>query len=174
MRQDVVLREAQFDPKVKTYWLLGGIIILTVCVITIPLVPVWFLVGQALTGRYLGSLSCVLTERTLKLKKGVFVKIEKTVPLEKITDLGQSQGPIMRALGLNAMSVETAGQSSAGALVQMVGIVDVDGFRDAVLDQRDRLMAKESQQAAPAQDEVLVEVRDALLRIEAMIATRVS
>ncbi|MHC4376303.1 MAG: PH domain-containing protein [Planctomycetota bacterium] len=136
---DRVLLEAQFNPNVKTYWLLSGVIILLVCVVTIPLIPVWWILGMAFTDRYLSSLSCVLTERNLKVSKGVFVRQEKTVPLEKITDLGLVQGPIMRHLELEALSVETAGGTTAGALVQMVGIVDTRDFRAAVLRQRDRL-----------------------------------
>lgn len=136
---DRVLLEADFNPKVKTYWLLSGVIILLVCVVTIPLIPVWWILGMAFTDRYLSTLSCVLTERNLKVSKGVFVRQEKTVPLEKITDLGLVQGPIMRQLELEALSVETAGGTTAGALVQMVGIVDTREFRAAVLRQRDRL-----------------------------------
>ena len=116
---DRVLLEAEFNPNVKTYWLLSGVIILLVCVVTIPLIPVWWILGMAFTDRYLSSLSCVLTERNLKVSKGVFVRQEKTVPLEKITDLGLVQGPIMRHLELEALSVETAGGTTAGALVQM-------------------------------------------------------
>lgn len=136
---DRVLLEAEFNPNVKTYWLLSGVIILLVCVVTIPLIPVWWILGMAFTDRYLSSLSCVLTERNLKVSKGVFVRQEKTVPLEKITDLGLVQGPIMRHLELEALSVETAGGTTAGALVQMVGIVGTRDFRAAVLRQRDRL-----------------------------------
>lgn len=136
---DRVLLEAEFNPNVKTYWLLSGVIIMLVCVVTIPLIPVWWILGMAFTDRYLSSLSCVLTERNLKVSKGVFVRQEKTVPLEKITDLGLVQGPIMRHLELEALSVETAGGTTSGALVQMVGIVDTRDFREAVLRQRDRM-----------------------------------
>lgn len=150
---DRVLLEAEFNPNVKTYWLLSGVIILLVCVVTIPLIPVWWILGMAFTDRYLSSLSCVLTERNLKVSKGVFVRQEKTVPLEKITDLGLVQGPIMRHLELEALSVETAGGTTSGALVQMVGIVDTRDFRAAVLRQRDRLasLAEARSGAAPAE-----------------------
>jgi membrane protein YdbS with pleckstrin-like domain len=40
------------------------------------------------------------------------------------------QGPIMRALDLRKLTVETAGQSSGpGSLVALTGIVDAEGFR---------------------------------------------
>lgn len=173
MRNDTILREAAFDPKVKTYWLLSGALVMVFTVVFIPLVPLWFLVGMAFTGRFLASLSCVLTERTLQIKRGVFFRVEKTVPLEKITDLGQHEGPIMRWLNLKGLSVETAGQSGPGALVRMVGIVDTDGFRDAVLDQRDVLGGSRAgaestpdKLASVSDAPVLTQIRDTLLRIE--------
>lgn len=143
-----ILLEAEFNPKVKTYWLLSGAFVMLATVIFIPLIPIWWILGMAFTERYLAGLSCVLTERNLKVSKGIFVRQEKTVPLEKITDLGLIQGPIMRRLDLESLSVETAGGTTAGALVSMVGIVNTREFREAVLRQRDR-MANVSESAAP-------------------------
>ena len=137
--EERVLLEAEFNPNAKVYWLLSGSFFLLICVISIPLIPIWWFVGMALTDRYLSSLSCVLTDRNLKVSRGVFVHQEKTVPLEKITDLALVQGPIMRRLNLEALSVETAGGTTAGALVQMIGIVGTRDFREAVLRQRDRM-----------------------------------
>jgi len=103
------------------------------------------------------------------------------VPLEKITDLGQHQGPIMRHLNLQGLSVETAGQSGPGSLVRLVGIEDTDGFRDAVLDQRDALMGRGQAAVAPPvavadsgadQPNTLQEIRDSLLRIEELMRQR--
>ena len=74
------------------------------------------------------------------MHKGVLTKVESTIPLTKITDLQMHQGPIM-PFGLKAFRVETAGQSSGagGHLVDMVGIIDPEDFRAAVLAQRERL-----------------------------------
>ena len=132
-----VIERANFDPKVCTYWLLSGTLVLTVTIIGIPFAVLWFLLGSRLTRRWLARMECVLTERTLTVKKGVMVRVEKTIPLEKITDLAMVQGPIMRAFGLQALSVETAGTSGPGALVSLVGIVDAPEFREKVLRQRD-------------------------------------
>lgn len=172
---DAVLWEAEFNPKVKTYWLLNGAIILTATLVGVVLLPIWFLVGNYFTGRYLDRMKCTLTERSLEVGKGLFVRVEKTVPLDKITDIGLVHGPIMRYLGIQAISVETAGQSSAGALVRMHGIKSTEGFRRAVLDQRDKVAAalgsasrgtatlKESEGQSEA---LLADIRDTLVRIE--------
>jgi putative membrane protein len=134
---DRVIREAEFDPKACPYWLLSGTIILTVMIVTIPLVPIWLLVGMLVTRRYLDSHAFVLTERSVKIKKGMLNRVEKTVPLDKITDVALVQGPIMRAFGLESLSIETAGSTTAGALLKVVGARD---FRDAVLKQKELLM----------------------------------
>jgi len=171
-----VLWEAKFNPKVKTYWLLSGAFLLLVTVIGIPLLPFWFLLGNYFTGRYLSHMRCTLTTGTLEYSKGMFVRVEKTVPLDKITDLGLLHGPIMRHYGLHALSVETAGQSSAGALVKLIGVVDTENFRSAVLAQRDKVVAALAggESAGPqlsagqhtGADALLTEIRDTLHRIE--------
>ena len=167
-----ILEEAEFTKKVCTYWLLSGGILLTVIVITIPLVPLWFLFGMMLTGKYLEHISCTLTEKTLIVKKGMFNRIEKTIPLEKITDLGLKQGPIMRAMNLYALTVETAGSSGGaaggGALVSLIGINDTPAFRNRVLEQRDAIArTPSSTPAAPGGNlDTLEDIRDTLHRIE--------
>ena len=171
-----VIWNAEFNPQVKTYWLLGGALVLTVTVAGILLLPLWFLIGKNLTGRYLKRMNCVLTERALHVGKGMFVRVEKSIPLEKITDLGLVQGPLMRYLGVEALKVETAGQSSEGALVQLIGIVETRKFRDAVLKQRDRLATTRPAEERtpertvtsldPSAVPLLTDIRDTLHRIE--------
>ena len=100
MADEKIVWDAEFNPAVMTYWLLGGTIVLTVTVIGIPLLPIWLGVGMFVTRRYLDSHRCLLTDRNLKVTKGIFVQTEKTVPLDRVTDLGLVQGPIMRALGI--------------------------------------------------------------------------
>lgn len=182
LREQGILQRAEFDSKVQTYWLLSGAWILAATVVGILLLPVWFAIGRAVTGRYLRHMKCVLTDRTLQVTKGVLTRVEKTVPLDQITDLGLVQGPVMRLFGLEAMSVETAGQSAEGALVKLVGIVDARQFRDAVLTQRDTLaaaLADERQRPSDvsgrdraASGDVLCDIRDILRRIEEKLGSR--
>jgi hypothetical protein len=97
--------------------------------------------GCGIRSRYYQRLNVRLTSRELKVRRGILVVEEKSIPLEKITDLAVYQGPVMRAMGLKGIKVETAGQTSTtgSALVTVVGIVDTDDFRDLVLEQRDRI-----------------------------------
>lgn len=66
---------------------------------------------------------------------------EKSIPLDKITDLTLKHGPVLRALGLVTLHIETAGQSTqAGAAdAKLTGVVEARRFRDSVLEQRDRV-----------------------------------
>ncbi|MEE3001073.1 MAG: PH domain-containing protein [Planctomycetota bacterium] len=174
MVEHKILAEAEFTKKACTYWLLSGGVILLICVVTIPLLPFWFIFGMMITGKYLEHMGCTLTEKTLIVRKGMFNRIEKTIPLEKITDLGLKQGPIMRAMDLHALTVETAGSSgggAGGALVSLIGIKDTIGFRNQVLAQRDLLNSGDAQAqaaspTAPSDHEVLSDIRDTLHRIE--------
>ncbi|MEM7054783.1 MAG: PH domain-containing protein, partial [Pseudomonadota bacterium] len=130
--------------------------------------------------KFYSTLEVVLTSRELQVSRGVLVRQEKSVPLEKVTDLALVQGPIMRRMGIKGLQVETAGQSSApgGSLVKLIGILDTDGFRDDALDQRDKVTdGSPSQTIAEPDSEasttvLLTEIRDSLQRIEAIAENR--
>ena len=172
-----VLREAEFDPKVKSYFMISTLVICVLTVVLIPIVPLVLIFGFWLIQKYLDNLRCTLTERTMELRRGVLSRVESTIPLEKITDLQMYQGPIMRAMGLYGFKVETAGQTTAaGSLMSIVGIVDAPAFRQAVLEQRDamadgrpRRSADASPQHSPVSAGELAEIRDAVLRIERLL-----
>lgn len=176
MSQKTYIRKADFDPKVCTYWLLSGALIMTLTLVGIPFLLLWFPFGLVFTKRYLASMECLLTEKALEIRKGVFVRVEKTIPLEKITDMGMVQGPVMRHFDLYTLTVETAGQSAPGALVSLTGIVDAKSFRKAVLSQREAVSKTSSESASEAvrqepfdANSLLGEIRDSLLRIEAKL-----
>lgn len=177
MENESYLRRAEFDPKVRTYWLVSGMLLCVLTLVGIPFLLVWVPLGLFLTGRYLKRMECVLTDKALKVKKGMMVRVEKTIPLEKITDVAMVQGPIMRHFGIFKLTVETAGQSAPGALVALIGIVEAKAFREAVLAQRDLVSGQVTVGTAGAelppessQSGTLEEVRDSLLRIEAHLA----
>lgn len=120
-------------------------------------------------------MECLLTDKALKVKKGILVRTEKTIPLEKITDMGMVQGPIMRCFDMHRLTVETAGQSGPGALVSLTGIIDAKQFREAVLNQREAISATSSNSASDAlrheqsDASLLAEIRDSLRRIESIL-----
>lgn len=170
------LKKAEFDTKVCTYWLLSGALVLTLIIVGIPLLLLWFPIGLVFTKRYLDRMECLLTDKTLIVKKGIFVRIEKTIPLEKITDIGMIQGPIMRYFDLHTLTVETAGQSGEGALVSLTGIKDAKLFREVVLNQREVISATSSvsalagvRQEPSDASSLLSDIKDSLLRIEAQL-----
>jgi len=177
MSEEHLIRKATFEPKVCTYWLLSGIIILTVTIVGIPLLILWIPLGLIFTRRYLDRMECVLTPKALKVKKGILVRVEKTIPLEKITDMGMVQGPIMRHFDLHTLTVETAGQSGPGSLVALTGIVGAKEFRESVLAQRDMVSGSVSESssqtsAGPGSEtnDLLIEIRDSLLRLEKAVS----
>lgn len=208
MYEERILREAEFTPEAIKYHVLSATIgsavlfVILALALAIPtigfslillLVPagVWAL-SQWYYTMYFEKLSCVLTARKLKIGKGLLFRTEKAIPLDKITDMQMNQGPLMRYLDLESMSVETAGNagSAGGALVSMVGIRDSREFREAVLTQRDRVVGSQDASdrpvpAAPAPSSadlsgaspseslaVLTEIRDTLSRIEIRLNER--
>lgn len=186
MTEPKILLDADFDPRVKSYWIWGPVLFFTVLVVTIPIAILYGIIAFFFTGRYLASLHCTLTDRSLDIKKGILNQTESTVPLEKITDLQLFQGPIMRIFGVHGFKVETAGQAAGpgAALVNLIGIVDTKGFRKAVLDQRDRLRSgfagaspgtgassSDATLADPRAAELLTEIRDSLQRLERAVVS---
>ena len=180
MRQETTLRVAEFDKKLPAYWLLSLSLVLLITVVGIPLIPFALIFGMAFFQKRYEALECRLTERTLHVKRGVIFKSEKNIPLDKIQDIGMTEGPLLRKLGLASLQIETAGNSVAQGMADasLVGVVDAPAFRDAILDQRDVVAGgkggAERTPEAPAAGsaggdtrDVLVEIRDSLRRIEA-------
>jgi putative membrane protein len=174
--EEKLIKRAAFNDSVCTYWLMSGALTLTLTIVGIPLLLLWFPIGRYFTKRYLDRMECVLTSKALKGKKGIFVRVEKTIPLGKITDMGMVQGPVMRHFNIHKLTVETAGQSGQGALVSLTGIRDAKVFRETVLNQRevDRAASSttpdvSSQPTTRGESVLLTEIRDALLRIESKL-----
>lgn len=177
-----ILQEAAISPQAVNYHVLGATIALAVTVVGIPLMIIVLPLTYWYYTKYYANLRVILTSRDLKVHRGIWVKEEKTIPLEKITDLRVYQGPIMRRMGLKGLAVETAGQTNqAGALVTVIGIENTDDFRDTALNQRDRITDQDDSFAptaasapatssAPSDNGVMLDtlsdIRDTLKRIE--------
>lgn len=139
-RDPQVLKTADFVPKAQLYGTLAHLVPFIASVILIPLLPVLYPLVRWHQRKYYRTISVILTRRDLVVRRGVWVREEKTIPIEKITDIAIVEGPLMRWHGVKRLSVETAGQTGgAAALVRITGIVDADGFRDAILEQRDKV-----------------------------------
>ena len=141
---DRVIFEATFNPAVKTYWLSSLLLVSSITIVGIPFMIISIPLFLLISGKILAAMSAVVTERKLVVKRGVFNKEEKSIPLEKITDVAMAQGPLMRVFNLYRLSFETAGQSAQGALASLIGINDADAFRETILSQKDKLLTNNS------------------------------
>lgn len=171
-----ILQVAEISPNAVRYSLLTVTAVLAMTLVLIPLIPIILPFCWWYYHRYYATLEVVLTSRELQVSRGVLVRREQSIPLEKVTDLALVQGPIMRRMNIKGLRVETAGQTSGpGALVQLIGIVDTDAFRDLALDQRDKVTdaAVPDDEDLPAGSaEVLAEIKDVLVRIERRLGER--
>lgn len=172
---------ARFDPRLEKYFLWQALFVLVLFIVTIPLAPLWFIFGRSIHKRQYEALECELTENTLNFRQGFLFKVQKNVPLDKITDLALNEGPILRYLGLCSLVVETAGGGgAAGATgnMSLFGVVDPIEFRNAVLKQRDlvslslRPVRAQVAEGGESQIEVLAGIRDGLQRIETLLEKR--
>jgi putative membrane protein len=169
-----VLRVAEFNPRIKTYKFITVAFLLAISFIGIPLLIFWFLgFGQYYSRRHYNGLMCQLTDRNLEFKKGVFFKVEKTIPLENIQDLTFIDNPILQWLDLRMLKIETAGQSNPqGSDMKLVGIIDTNDFKEAVLEQREVIRNQKGQgQATSASSpgelmEVLKDIKGLLVEIK--------
>lgn len=171
-----VIYDAKFHPVLKTYLLVYTALILLVTIAGIVLIPFWLLgIGMYFCGRYYESLECIVTTQTLEIKKGWLFRVEKTIPLDKIQDLTLKEGPILRALKINQIEIETAGQANpqGGSDAKLIGIVDPRKFREKVLSQKDKIIGKQepgiSFSTDKSDENVLVQIRDSIKNIEGYI-----
>jgi putative membrane protein len=141
MTEEIILREATFSPRVKTYIFFVVLFFLFSSVIGIVLVPFWiFGLGQWLSGKYFETLSCQITNKNLKFSKGLILHIEKTIPVENIQDLSFVGGPVLRYFGLTLIKIETAGGGGGTHhqnMMSMLGINDAESFKTQILQQRE-------------------------------------
>ncbi|WP_334015509.1 PH domain-containing protein [Alteromonas sp. S167] len=166
-----IILNATFNPAVKTYWLISLLLVSTISIVGIPFliisIPIFFLISS----KVLAAMSAIVTERKIVVKRGVFNKEEKSIPLEKITDVAMVQGPLMRVFNLYRLSFETAGQSAQGALVSLIGINDADTFRETILAQKDKLLTSTSVVPEQNTDESsdMKELIESVKRIELLL-----
>ena len=170
MKEQIIIQEAEFTPKIKKYIFAYVALILLISFIGIPLLLVWVLgLGQSISKKYYENLKCQLTEGHLEYNKGVLFKVEKTIPLENIQDLTFIQNPILNYFGLKILQIETAGGGAKqGADMKLVGIVDSSEFKKKVLQQREILRNPVSSPtgSVDSPNELLAEIRDLLIEIK--------
>ncbi|MEQ1517430.1 MAG: PH domain-containing protein [Usitatibacteraceae bacterium] len=164
---------AKFNPLIRPYLVLQVGFFLIITVFGIPLALIWFLgVGQWWARHYFDKLDCHLDERKLRFRKGIFVTVEKTIPLENIQDVTFIEGPILRYFHLSTLKFETAGSGAGQAHdMHLTGIMDAHDFRNRILEARDALKQRGRAQSAathssPAENALMAAQLTALQGIE--------
>jgi putative membrane protein len=174
--QERAIEQANFNPKVKQYWTLVVVFVTAATILGIVFTPLVAIIAWLISGKVLKALSANLYERKLVVKRGILFVVEKSIPLEKITDIALSQGPLMRLFGLHKLSFETAGQSGQGALVSLVGVIDAENFRERILNQKDALRLKQDSASVKTEpshrneNTDLVSLNQSVKNIENMLA----
>lgn len=167
-----ILQKADFNPKIKKYLLIYGLLILAITIFGIVLIPFWLVVAPIFIRKYFDRLECELTTRSLRFEKGFLVHVERTIPLDKIQDLTFKEGPLLRAFGMSILKIETAGNTGQGMSdLTLIGIMDAHNFRNRVLEQRDRVTENISSEPSDSSEtlQVLKEIRDSLKKIEGKV-----
>ena len=170
--QTRTLLKAEFNPRIKSYLLWYGVFMCLIMIVTIPLIPIWLIIGIYFVNKYFDRLHCELTTRSLKFNKGYIFRTEKTIPLDKIQDLTFKEGPLLKMFGLSILRIETAGSSGAGSPdLTLIGIVNASDFRNKVFDQRDIVTENRSSSSSDSENSesilaVLKDIRTSLDRIE--------
>ena len=126
--------------------------------------------GQWWARHYFKKLDCHLDTRKLIFRKGIFITVEKTIPLENIQDVTFIEGPVLRHFHLSTLKFETAGSGAGQANdMHLTGIIDAHDFRNRILEARDALKLRTSPDVAASaisENEFKVAQLAALHRIE--------
>lgn len=83
------------------------------------------------------SLEYIIDSDSVKAKAGVFWRKNVTIPYIKVTNLDVTQGPIERIFDIGTIHVQTAGaggQQGAKAEQKLVGIRNLDGLKDTIME----------------------------------------
>ena len=74
------------------------------------------------------------TDDEVEYRRGVFFQQKTTVPYNRITNVGVSQGPIQRLVNVGSVGVHTAGYGGqAGAELTIGGLSDFEDIKDQIL-----------------------------------------
>ena len=115
-------------------WLFGvGIIVAVVHAVTL---------GPWLAKKQAEALKYWLDGGTLRVDQGVFFLKRKSIPLDRVTDIVLTQGPLMRWCGIWGLQVQTAGTGQAVPEATLYGLTDVDRMRDHLLAARDQAVSE--------------------------------
>jgi membrane protein YdbS with pleckstrin-like domain len=95
------------------------------------------------------SLEYVIKNELVKAKGGVFWRKRVTVPLNKITNIDITQGPLERMFGIGTIHIQTAGAGGtegSRAELKLLGIRDLEGIKDKIINRISGQTISEAQQ----------------------------
>jgi uncharacterized membrane protein YdbT with pleckstrin-like domain len=84
------------------------------------------------------SLKYWIDGTTLRIDQGVVVRKFKSIPLDRVTDIQMTQGPLMRACGIWSLQVQTAGGAQQAPEGTIWGACDPESVRDTIMAIRDK------------------------------------
>ena len=93
--------------------------------------------GRWLPKKQAWALRYWLDGSTVRIDEGVFFLKRKAIPLDRVTDVVLSQGPLMRRCGIWALQIQTAGTGHQLAEGVLCGVKDPEAVRDELLAARD-------------------------------------
>ena len=97
-----------------------------------------FTFGPALSRKQSAALIYTLDGTTIRIDQGVYFLKRKAIPLDRVTDIVATQGPLMRSCSLWRLDIQTAGSGQQCAEGYLFGLRDPEGVRDQLLLARDR------------------------------------
>ena len=154
--QAVIMRPTIDRERVASYFFRASLMAhLLVAVFTVglwlPVLLFWIAgFGQWYSSKRSLELDYRLLPGRLLVSDGVFTKVRKTIPLDKVTDIGLTQSIIERWFSLWRVSVQTASSGQAAPEAVLLGLADPKEFRRGVLAQRERwLESGEAAQVPP-------------------------
>lgn len=116
----------------------------------LPVLLAWVLgLGAWYAAQRAQELDYRLLGGRILVRDGVFTKVRRTIPLDRITDISLNQGIVDRWFGLWRLGIQTAGSGQPAAEGVVYGLVDPKGFRAEILAQRDRWLSGDDALALP-------------------------
>jgi putative membrane protein len=102
--------------------------------------PVYALTfGPWLSRRQAEVLEYRLYDTHLFVHQGVFFVKRKSIPLDRITDIVLSQGPLLRFFGIWRLDIQTAGSGQQRAEAYLYGLVNPEDAKETILKARDAI-----------------------------------
>ena len=102
-----------------------------------------FTMGPWLSRKQAEALRYWLDGRTLRVDQGVIFLKRKAIPLDRVTNVVLTQGPLMRWCGIWGLQIQTAGTGEARPEATLYGLTDPEAVHGFLLQARDDAAARE-------------------------------